>query len=311
MADAVTTAGTSLVRVEGRRRLSASGIVWSADGLIVTSHHGVTRDEDIRVGLPSGEVVQAALVGRDPSTDIAILKADASGLSVPTWAEVDDLRVGNFVMAVGRPGKSPQATLGIVSAIGESWRTPAGGSVDHYLQTDVVMYPGFSGGPLIDVAGQVRGMTTSALVRGISIALPTTTLKRVASTLIEHGGIRYGYLGINAQPARLPDGMAAELKQETGLLVIGVVENGPAAQGGLVMGDTIVSFDGESTRHMDDLLALLMGERVGKSVKARILRGGSLSELTMTVGERTEEMNREEREHKGRRRMRWHGHWGE
>jgi S1-C subfamily serine protease len=283
---AVETAGKSVVRVEGRRRMSASGIVWSADGVIVTAHHVVTRDEELSIALPNGDEVPAALVGRDPSTDLAVLRAQSSGLTVPAWVESDALRVGQLVLALGRPGRTVQATLGVVSAVGGSWRTGAGGQIDRYLQTDVVMYPGFSGGPLIGASGAMLGLNTSALLQGVSVAIPTGTLKSVVATLLEHGHVRRGYLGVGAQPVRLPDNLAKELDQETALLLVSVEADSPAAKAGLAMGDTIVTFDGEPVRHMDDLQALLGGDRVGKAFTVRIARGGELREMKVTVGER-------------------------
>ena len=286
MVAAVETAGQSIVRVDGRRRMSASGIVWSADGVIVTAHHVVTRDENLTIGLPNGDEVTATVAGRDPSTDLVVLRAQASGLSVPQWVESDALRVGQLVLALGRPGRTVQATLGVVSAVGGSWRTGAGGQIDRYLQTDVVMYPGFSGGPLVGASGAVLGLNTSALLQGVSVSIPTGTLKSVVATLLEHGHVRRGYLGVGAQPVRLPDPIAQEIDQETGLLLVSVEADSPAAKSGLVMGDTIVTFDGEAVRHMDDLQALLSGDRVGKAFPMRIVRGGELREIKVTVGAR-------------------------
>jgi S1-C subfamily serine protease len=286
MAATVEVAGASVVRVEARRRLPASGIVWSSDGVIVTAHHVVERDDNIGVGLPNAETVSATLVGRDPTTDLAVLRAQATDLTPPTWAEPEDLRVGHLVLGLGRPGRTVQATLGIVSALGESWRTPAGGRIEPYLQTDLVMYPGFSGGPLVDVAGRVLGLNTSALLRGISLSVPTSTLRQVVETLLTHGRVRRGYLGVGAQPVRLPGGLAEELGQETGLLLVSVEPEGPAGSAGLTLGDTIVALDGQPVRHMDELLALLGGDRVGVSVPIRIVRGGQAQEVTVTIGER-------------------------
>jgi S1-C subfamily serine protease len=286
MVAAVETAGQSIVRVDGRRRMSASGIVWSADGAIVTAAHVVTRDEDLKIGLPNGDETTATVAGRDPSTDLVVLRAQASGLSVPKWVESDALRVGQLVLALGRPGRTVQATLGVVSAVGASWRTGAGGQIDRYLQTDVVMYPGFSGGPLVGASGAVLGLNTSALLQGVSVSIPTGTLKSVVATLLAHGHIRRGYLGVGAQPVRLPDPLAEQLGQETGLLLVSVEADSPAAKSGLVMGDTIVTFDGEAVRHMDDLQALLSGDRVGKAFPVRIVRGGELREIKVTVGAR-------------------------
>jgi S1-C subfamily serine protease len=180
-----------------------------------------------------------------------------------------------------------QATLGIVSALGESgWRTPMGGQIDRYLQTDVVMYPGFSGGPLIDVHGRVLGMNSSALIRGVSVTVPNTTIENVVTALREHGRIQRGYLGISTQPARLPQASQEALGQETGLLVVSVESNSPAHDAGLVLGDTIVAFGENRIRHHDDLLALLSSGIVGKKVPVRILRGGEIRSLNVTVGER-------------------------
>ena len=285
LARMVEGAGPVVARVEARRRLPASGIVWSPDGIIVTAHHAVERDDNISVGLPDGQTAAATLVGRDPTTDLAVLRVPATDLAPPTWGSPDGPRVGHLVLALGRPGKSVLATLGVVSALGEGWRTPAGGRLDSYLQTDVVMYPGFSGGPLVDSAGQVLGLNTSALLRGIALTVPAPTLDRVVETLLAHGRIRRGYLGIGAQPVRLPEGQSQQLGQETGLLLVSVEAGSPAEKGGLLLGDIIVAFDGQSTRHLDDLLGRLSGDSVGAELPLRIVRGGTVRELKVTVGE--------------------------
>ena len=190
------------------------------------------------------------------------------------------------MLALGRPGQSVLATLGIVSALGKGWRTPGGGSLDRYLQTDVVMYPGFSGGPLVDSAGQVIGLNTSALVRGVALAVPAPTVRRVVEALLSHGRIRRGYLGVGAQPVRLPPDLANQVGQETGLLLASVESGSPAEKGGLLLGDTIVAVNGQATRHLDDLLAFLIGESVSASTTVRIVRGGSVQDLTVVIGER-------------------------
>jgi S1-C subfamily serine protease len=300
---AVDAASPSIVRVEARRRLPASGIVWSADGVIVTSNHVVERDEGIEIGLHGGQVVSATLVGRDPSTDIAVLRADSKGLTAAAWS--DDARVGHLVLALGRPGPQVQATLGVVSALGEA-RTESPsprrerrgrrghfgdvrmslGDLSQFIQTDVVMYPGFSGGPLVGANGQVLGLNSSGLMPGISLTVRTNTIRRVVETLLAHGRIRRGYLGVGVQPARLPEKLAEELDQETGALVVSVEPGSPADQGGLFLGDTIVSLDGQAVADLDDLLASLNGDHVGKAVAIRIVRGGQVQEVRATIGER-------------------------
>ena len=285
LAGMVEAAGPAIVRVEGRRRLPASGIVWSDDGIVVTAHHVVERDDRIGVGLADGNKVDAELVGRDPTTDLAVLRVEGAQPSSAKSAQVDDLSVGHLVLALGRPGRTVQATLGIVSALGTSWRTAAGGTIDRYLQTDVVMYPGFSGGPLVDADGKVLGLNTSAL-RGVSLTIPSLTVDRVVESILSHGSVQRGYLGVGVQPVNLPEALAEELGQETGLILISVEPGSPAEAGGLMLGDTLLSVHGEPVRRLDDLLSLLSGELVGEEVLIRILRGGESGEQKVTVGER-------------------------
>lgn len=286
LANTVATAGAGVVRVEGRRRIPATGIVWSADGLIVTAHHVVSRDENIQVGLPDGRAVNAVLVGRDPATDTAVLRAEATGLTPFTESNKQELGVGNLVLALGRPGKTVQATLGIVSALGDSWRTRMGGQVDRYLQTDVVMYPGFSGGPLVDVHGRLAGMNTSSLMGGVSLAIPTATLVRVADALVSDGRMKRGFLGVSTQRVKLPDDLREQLAQKSGLLIVSTESNSPASAAGLTLGDTIVSLDNEKVRDHDDLLALLTGDRVGTAVSVGVVRGGQAQQMQVIIGER-------------------------
>ncbi|MCI0898128.1 MAG: trypsin-like peptidase domain-containing protein [Chloroflexi bacterium] len=282
LADAVASAADGLVRVEGRDRLPATGIVWDAEGLIVTAHHVLERDENINVGFQDGETVAAELLGRDPATDLALLRTPKRGANVPTWAEPESLKVGHLALALGRPGANVRATMGIISALGKAWRTSAGGPVDRYLQTDTVMYPGFSGGPLVDGQGRFVGLNSSALVRGVSITVPALTLNRVVRDLQEHGSVRRAYLGVGAQPTRLPDELAKELGQETGLLLVSVEQGSAAEEGGLFLGDTLVTLGDAPVRHMDDLFNNLDGERIGKPLTVRILRGGQLVDLTVS-----------------------------
>jgi S1-C subfamily serine protease len=281
LAEAVESAASAIVRIEGRRRLPATGIVWAADGVIITANHVVKADE-VSVGLPDGSSVKATVAGRDPSTDLAVLRAEATGLQPAKRSE--ELAVGHLVLALGRPGRTVQATLGIVSALGESWRTPMGGQIDRYLQTDVVMYPGFSGGPLVSAGGVVLGLNSSSLARGVSLAVPVATLESTAETLLAHGRMRRGYLGVSTQSARLPAAVSQELNQETGLLIVNVEPDSPADQGGLVLGDTIVGLDGQTIRHHDDLLALLSGDRVDQKVPLSIVRGGEVQTVNVKIG---------------------------
>ena len=288
LAATVESVGSGVVRVEARNRLPASGIIWSPDGVIVTAHHVVERQDNIKVGLPDNQSVPAVLVGRDHTIDLAVLRVPAKDLTAPTWAEPDSLRVGNLMLALGRPGRSVRATMGILSALGNSWHTPAGGALDRYLQSDVTMYPGFSGGPMVDAAGRILGVNSSALLRGgAALTIPTPTVRRIVETLLAHGRVKRGYLGVGAQPIQLPETFAKQLGQETGLLLVLVESDSPAEKAGLFLGDTIVSLAGQPVRHLNDLFAILTGDRVGKSTPVKILRGGQSHELSVTIGERT------------------------
>ncbi len=285
-ASVVAQASQSVVRVDARRRHPASGIVWSSDGLILTAHHAVRRDDEIRVGLADGRELPATLVGRDPSTDLALLRVEATGLTAAEWREEGSLGVGELVLALGRPGQNVQASLGVISALGGAWRSMGGGKVSHYIRPDLVMYPGFSGGPLIDGAGNVIGLATSALTREGGIALSAATAKPVVETLLTHGRMRRGYLGVGVQPAKLPAAVVESLERETGVLLNSIEIDSPAAAAGLLVGDILVALDGEAVERPEDLTLLLQGSQVGQTVSAQLVRGGNLTEISVTVGER-------------------------
>jgi S1-C subfamily serine protease len=286
LAETVSAASRAVVRVEGRRRLPATGIVWSDDGLILTASHVVRRDEGVRIGLPDRRSVAAQLIGRDRTADIALLRAETDGLVPLQKAGEENQAVGQLTLALGRPGESIQSTLGIISALGNPWRTHQGGLIDRYLQTDVLMYPGFSGGPLVDVEAKLLGMNSSALLPGVSIAVPVSSLKRVTQALLTHGRIRRGYLGVSTQRVSLPRTVREELGQKKGLLVVAVETDSPAESGGLTLGDTIVGIGTKMVRSHNDLLAHLAGDYVGQKVPIKILRGGEIQTINVKIGER-------------------------
>jgi S1-C subfamily serine protease len=288
LAGAVETAGRSVVRVNARRRMPASGLIWSPDGVIVTADHVLEREEDVTVGLEDGQEVGADVVGRDPTTDLALLRLrdGPSGLGVIRPAE--GFKVGSLVLAVGRPGTAVSASLGVIASIGQSARTSRGGQLDGFVRTDAVLLPGFSGGALIDVSGRAVGLTTSHFGQGAGFAIRMGTVQRVAEQLLQGGRVRRGYLGVSSQPVPLPAGLKEKhrLDQETGLLLVGVEPNGPADRGGLLMGDLLVGLGGDPIKDTDDLQWALRSERVGQAVAVRIVRGGDLREISLTVGER-------------------------
>jgi S1-C subfamily serine protease len=287
LASLVERLAPSVVRVEARRRHGATGIVWSSDGHILTTSHSVEHEGSIQIGLPNGRSVPAELVGRDPSTDVALLRADAPGLTPLAPASLDGVKVGHLVVALGHPGRTTRATLGIVSALGEGWRTHAGGRIERYLETDADLPPGFSGGPLVDTQGRFLGLLTAAFSRTAAVVIPGETLSRVATALKEHGGIRRGYLGVGAYPVRLPQHLWARAGSEGGLILLSVDPDGPAHRAGLLLGDVLVSLGGQPLHGVEDLLGYLGDEKVGTAVQARVLRAGEVREVPLTVGKRS------------------------
>jgi S1-C subfamily serine protease len=243
-------------------------------------------EDSVRLTLPDGEERDAQVVGTDPGTDLALLKlADASGLAGLERADIDDLKVGELTLALGRPGQSVRASLRIVGVLGGEVRTPHGGKLDRYIETDRALPRGFSGGPLVDLDGRLVGVDTSGLLRGADVAVPVATVARVVAELLAHGAIRRGFLGVAVQRVRLPDDLAALLGgQKTGALVLRVDPDSPAAKSGLVLGDTIVALDGQPVGGPDQLRELL-ADRKGGQVAGRIVRSGALQDLALTVGE--------------------------
>ena len=286
MADAVEKVATSVVRVHGRRRRPASGVVY-APNMVLTASHALEREEDLTVGTSDGRTLAARFAGRDPSTDIAALRVEDLEVEAATPAEAE-ARIGHLVLAVGSPGRGegPRASLGVVSSIGGPMRTWRGPRLERYIQTDATPYPGFSGGPLVDVRGSVLGIMTTGLGRGAALAIPTELAWRVAKSLEERGSVRRGYLGILSQPVRLPDGQRLGLTQRGGLLVVGVEDGSPAGRGGLIIGDILATLDGQPVEDTEDLLVLLTGERVGREVEVKVIRGGELRTLQVSVGDR-------------------------
>lgn len=286
LADAVERIEPSIVRVYGRRRRSASGVVY-ADGLVLTASHSVERDEDLSVGLADGARHEARLLGRDRATDLAVLRVEGLDVGAASAAE-GETRVGQVSLAVGRParGEGIRASFGIVSAAGGPLRMGRGARLERYLQTDATPFLGLSGGALVDARGGVLGILTTAFGKGAMFAVPADLAWRVAGTLAERGSTRRGYLGVLSQPVRLPDAQRVGLTQRGGLLVVGIEDGSPASRAGFLIGDIIATLDGQPVEDTEDLLTLLAGERVGNEVPVRLVRGGELTTLRLTVGER-------------------------
>lgn len=277
----IKTIDASLVRVDGRRGYALSGTVWDEYSIVTTSR-AVERDDDITVTRSSGETHAATLQGRDPSTDLALLKVEEA-LTPPAWQESDGLAAGQLVLLAGRPGEGVRASLGIIGGLGGPWRTPLGGRVATRIRTDAAPFRGFSGGPLLDVSGTVLGINTASLTRDGATTLPTETVRRVVEALATHGRMRRGYLGVTGQPVKLQGAPETGV----GLLLVGVEEGSPAAQAGLVVGDILLRVSGERVRHPGQLAALLGDEAIGQTLTVTVVRAGTLKDLTVTVAERS------------------------
>lgn len=286
LADAVELAGRAVVSVNARQRIPSSGVHWRT-GVVVTADHTVKRDEEITVTLPDNRTVPATLVGRDSSTDLAVLKLQEVELPTAEIGDTELLKVGHMVLAVGRAGETGlSASLGVISSKGGAWRSWRGGQ-DQFMRLDLTLYPGFSGGPLVDVSGRVMGINTSG-PRHMVLAIPTSTVNRVVDGLLEKGRIARGYIGLGMQPVLLPDTLKRKLNllEPGGVIVVNIEPNGPADNAGVFIGDVLLLLDGTPVRDTGDVQKMLGPESVGKTVSVQVIRGGALAEVSLVVGER-------------------------
>jgi S1-C subfamily serine protease len=294
LAGAVERAARSIVAIHARPRIPASGIYWR-DGIIVATSHTIRRESDIRVTLPDGTPSRAQLTARDGGTDLAVLrldeKASSNALAVPARAHSEALRIGSLVLAVGRPGADSDgvsASLGVVSAVGDRWRTWSGGEIDRFVRLDLAIYDGFSGGALVDPQGQVMGINSSALARGTPLTIPVATVDRVVDALLTRGRVARAYLGVAMQPVELPPSFGGREGggRARGVLIVMVEPNSPADRAGLLIGDVIVAAAGTPVGDPHDLAEQLGAEHVGQPLELTIVRGGEQRRLAVTVGER-------------------------
>jgi S1-C subfamily serine protease len=286
LAGAVERAARSTVAIHARRRIPSSGTAWRP-GVIVAASHTIAREDEISLTLPDGRTAPATLAGRDETTDLAVLRTEAA-LTPVERADAGALRVGNLVLAVGRPGQSVTASLGVLSAVGAEWRTWQGGRIDRFLRLDLSIYDGFSGGPLVEAGGRALGLNTSGLARGMALTIPGSTVDHVTDQILSGGRLTRGYLGLASQPVRLPEGLrqGLNLGSDFGLVIVNVEPDGPADRAGVLLGDILVALDGAPVSEPADVLAALGPDRVGRPIAARLLRAGQPTEVTITVGSR-------------------------
>lgn len=287
LASAVEAAANFIVSIHARRRIPSSGIVWR-DGIVVSASHTVRKDDEIPITLPGGESTVAKVAGRDSATDLIALRVQGTKSYVAPRADAGSLRVGSLVLAVGRPGRDVSASFGIVSAVGEGWRTWQGARIDRVLRLDLAVYDGFSGGPLVDASGALLGLNNSALARGTPLALPVAAVDRVVDELLERGHVRRPFIGVAVQPVELSASLTKQhgLKGDTGLLIVSIADGSPAEKAGMLLGDVLLEANGNELTGPDDLLDALSSVGKDGAVALRFLRGGTVKTASITPADR-------------------------
>lgn len=287
VADAVERIAPAIAGVRARRHGTSTAVCWQP-GVLVTAAAAVGLCERVQVVRADGSAVAGRVRGIDAATDLAVVSAEGD------WPAAErrlgpPARVGDFVFAAGRDAAGMlHASFGHIGAAGGAWRSWRGGALDAYLRLDGGLYPGLMGAPVCDPQGQVLGIASGALARHHGIVVPAATVDRIAGTLLAHGRVRRGHLGIAAQPVALSPAMRASagVEAEAGLLVAGIGEEGAAARAGLLVGDVLVSVGGESVESIEALRELLGGDRIGSRLRMVLLRGGARQELSVDVDEK-------------------------
>jgi S1-C subfamily serine protease len=288
LAQVTDRAAASVVAIHTEARGSSSGVVWRP-GVIVTSEHALRRDEDIKATLPDGRVVSAILAGRDPSTDVAVLKCAEAVSAVPTFADATNLKPGSLALVVGRTRASgPVAALGVVSLVTQNRLTWTGAALTPYIRLDVGLQPTAVGGVVVNADHGIVGIATPRFARFGAIAVPASAINSIADTLLNKGRIPHGYLGVGLQVLPLPDTLRKTLQrnEKTAAIVLEVHPGGPADKAGIVIGDILISLGGYSVTRLEDVQSVLAGDTIGKSLPLKFVRGGSLQEGNIMIVER-------------------------
>jgi S1-C subfamily serine protease len=283
LADIVDTVASSVVQVRARGR-AASGLAYAQD-LVLTTGRAIGRDEHPDVRTADGRIVSAEIAGWDPATRLALLRA--RDLGVRPLSPGAGPRVGNLAIAIARSWSNAiTVTDGLVSIVGGPLRTGPRRQIEQVIRTSAPMHEGFAGGAFVGADGALLGVATAASIRGLGVVIPATIAWSAASQMLERGSLKRGYLGIAAQPVSIPEKQRAAAAASEALLVLAVKDGSPAADAGLMVGDVLVSLDGTRLASPEDLLDLLVGDRVGRPVVLRVVRGGVAADVTVTVRER-------------------------
>jgi len=287
-AEIAEQSGKFIVSVHGGRRVAASGIVWRPE-IVVTGSHMLRRTDDIEIAFGGESRHKATFLGRDPGTDIAVLRLEKGNSAAELLPDTSKLRVGQLVLAVGRSTLGDlAAAAGIIARLGAPWQTWRGGKIDTLLRPDVNLYPGQSGSALVDSRGRLLGMNTSALARVATITVPTATVERVVNEIVEHGGVFRPYLGLAMQAVSLPTDLSSKLKidQNSALMVMQVEPESPTAEAGITLGDLIVSINSQPVSGIEDVQRTLSKAKRGDSVDLGYVRGGQLASLKVKLADR-------------------------
>ena len=291
IAATVERVAASVVAVHARSRFNSSGVHWSP-GVVVTADHTIRRDDEIRIngageGGPATEL-RATLAGRDPGTDLAVLRVEGLSQPVAARATSEVLKPGHLVLAVGRNGESPNAAIGVVSSLSGPSQTWRGGHLDQVIRLDLTLHPVAAGGAVVDAAGQLIGIATPVLSRVSVFAVPLATVDRAVATILAHGRVPRGYLGAGLQPVALPEHLTSSSgpAASSGLIVVSVDPQAPAGKAGILIGDILLELNGRGAGSIEDVRAILDSDSIGKTFKGRVLRGGNVAPVEITIGER-------------------------
>ncbi|HLZ91953.1 MAG TPA: S1C family serine protease [Candidatus Acidoferrum sp.] len=289
LSQATTAAAANIVAVHAEARGSSSGVIWRP-GVIVTAEHALRHDEDIHLTLPDSRVIPATLAGRDPSTDLAVLKCAEASAAVTNFGDPSALKPGSLTLVVGRTRASGAvAALGVVSLVAGERRTWTGAALAPYIRLDVGLQPTAEGGAVVDAQGRIAGIATSRFARFGAIAIPAPAVARTVDTLLKKGHIPQGYLGVGLQTVRLPEALRQSLQrtERTAAIVLEVEPESPAHRAGIVIGDIFVALAGHPVARLEDVHSQLHGDTIGKTLALKFVRGGAAQEVNLVVGERS------------------------
>jgi S1-C subfamily serine protease len=287
LADLVERTSNSIVTVNASRQISVSGVHWR-EGSIVTVEYGVRQSENLTVTIADGTTLPATLIGRDPGSDLALLKVSDLKLSPATLGDAQSLKVGHMVLAVARDSdRGISASLGILNSQGDAWRSSSGGKIDRYLRPSFMLYPGFAGSALVNMEGQIVGINTTS-PRQRTITIPASTVDRVVNQLLEGGKVKRGYLGLGMQSVYLPESLvrSLDLTNHRGVIVISLEPSAAGDRAGIMLGDILVELDDRAIEDIGDVQAMLDADSVNKQITVRVIRSGNLVDLTLTVDEK-------------------------